>query len=194
MRRRPAYHAGNTKTNCYPHTSTESHNPINVRVGSTAAVGTPSMASPLSGVNRSPCLEGRSIKPFEFNTAGITFPAPYHRYGRVRYSSRGWGGALETEMKRQDTKLEPTSPRLNAKPIAKDIFKLIIDDINDERLNWSPDRMQVTVRIGKIIPGGGYPKAVFGGRRRFRMALESELSKNGWEPVRGTVSNTYRRD
>ena len=62
----------------------------------------------------------------------------------------------------------------------------------DYRLKWDGD--QVRILTGKAIPGEGIAKATTSGRRkRFKTAMEQEMSSIGWEPVPNKAPNTYRR-
>jgi hypothetical protein len=80
--------------------------------------------------------------------------------------------------------MEPRQPPLNIKPIAKEIFNLIIKQKKDERLKWDKDGC-VRLDIDKIIPSKDQYKATINPRRkRFRAELESLLSSKNWYRVR----------
>ena len=72
--------------------------------------------------------------------------------------------------------LAPMAPRLDVRPLAREVAALIIDRVDDARLKWSADRAVATVRIGEIIPQESAARqTVTGRRRRFRAALDEVL-------------------
>jgi hypothetical protein len=84
--------------------------------------------------------------------------------------------------------LRPIAPRLDVQPLAEEIFRIMLDHGEDERLKWNDDGT-IRVQIGKIIPSNG-PKQTFEGRRkRFRASLEQLVRNAGGEVVR---PNLYR--
>ena len=88
--------------------------------------------------------------------------------------------------------IHPMEPRLNVKPIAKEIADAIVSEQKDERLKWFDDG-RVRIEIGKVIPEGYLAKQTIQGRRkRFRNELEMLLANHGWVPTRG--ANTYVRE
>jgi hypothetical protein len=84
--------------------------------------------------------------------------------------------------------LRPSAPRLNVQPLADEIFQIIRDREEDERLKWNEDG-SVHVIIGKIIPEDGFGQTVAGRRKRFRSALDDLISAAGGERI---TANLYR--
>lgn len=82
----------------------------------------------------------------------------------------------------------PMAPRLNIKPIAKEIADLILNKQEDDRLKWNKDG-SVRVRIAKIIPDdSGFKQTVEGRIRRFRTELEALLKATGsWHKLSTNV-------
>jgi hypothetical protein len=73
--------------------------------------------------------------------------------------------------------LRAMAPRLNVRPLAREVAALIVNSVDDDRLKWSADRTVVTVRIGVIVPEGSAARqTITGRRRRFREALDQELA------------------
>ena len=84
-----------------------------------------------------------------------------------------------------------TAPRLDVKPIAREIAELILSNKKDERLKWFDDG-RVRVEIGKVIPDWtAATQTIVGRRKRFRTQLNKLLDGHGWAPTRG--ANTYAR-
>jgi hypothetical protein len=83
--------------------------------------------------------------------------------------------------------LRPMNKRLDVKPIARKVVKLIMDSQHDDRLKWNSND-KVTVLIGKIIPAGSAPsQTVTGRRKRLRKAIDELLTSSGWQVVRANV-------
>ena len=83
--------------------------------------------------------------------------------------------------------LRQINQRLDVKPIAREVAKLIQDNQHDDRLKWSGND-KVTIMIGKIIPAESAPsQTVTGRRKRFREALDELLSTSGWQILRANV-------
>jgi hypothetical protein len=84
--------------------------------------------------------------------------------------------------------LKPMQLRLDVRPMAEEIGRLIIDQQVDGRLRWSEDGT-VRVLIGKILPErSAVPKTLGGRRKRFRQRLDELLRHEGWRKLR---ENTY---
>lgn len=75
---------------------------------------------------------------------------------------------------------ERTSPRMNTKPIAQEIAKLILNGALDSRLNWDADKEYVILTISKIIPEACYQRTTQGRRDKFKAYLEEILIEHGW--------------
>lgn len=77
--------------------------------------------------------------------------------------------------------LEPLQPRLDVKPLAEAIAKLVVNGEQREMLEWhSPKRVRLL--IGKILPEELPVKQTLERRRkRLWMALVVELEQSGWK-------------
>jgi hypothetical protein len=83
--------------------------------------------------------------------------------------------------------LRPMNKRLDVKPIAQEVAKLILDNRHDDRLKWSSND-KVTVLIGKIILADSAPSQTVAGRRkRYRKVVDELLTTSGWKIVRANV-------
>ncbi len=76
------------------------------------------------------------------------------------------------------------SEGLNVQPIAKEIAQLVIDGGKDARLKWG-DSGTVRVLIGMIIPAEGPKQTVASRRKKFWVALETQLRPSGWVTLKG---------
>lgn len=79
--------------------------------------------------------------------------------------------------------VQPPSPRLATKPIAKELARRIVAGTRDNRLKIHEAGI-VQVLIRKIIPDGVPKKTVEGRRRRLRNQLRGLLSSQNWEEIR----------
>ena len=83
--------------------------------------------------------------------------------------------------------VRPMQPRLDVKPMAREIVDLIVNYKEDERLKWSKDG-SVRILIGKIIPEASVGKQTLQGRRRrFRNEVDEHLGSCGWQKIRENV-------
>jgi hypothetical protein len=83
--------------------------------------------------------------------------------------------------------LYPMQPRLDVRPMAEEIARLIIDQQQDERLKWNKDG-SVRVQIGKMLPAGSAVRQTLEDRRkRFRKAVDEIVSEAGWRKIRANV-------
>ncbi len=83
--------------------------------------------------------------------------------------------------------VEQMQARLDVRPLAKDVARLIVSRAADPRLKWCDDG-SVRVLIGKMIPAGSAVRQTLEGRRRrFRDALTGLLEDKGWRVVRPNV-------
>lgn len=142
-------------------------------------------------------LHGR-MDNAEWNPPDLTFQIERHG-GLVQGSSRAelqnWRVDLEkgtaTLVRTGYRQLYRMAPRLDVKPIAREISELILSNKKDERLKWYDDG-RVRVEIGKVIPDWAAKQTTTGRRKRFRTELNRLLDRHGWAPTRG--ANTYARD
>ena len=85
--------------------------------------------------------------------------------------------------------VNPTQKRYNAAPVAAEIADLIINQTDDPKLKWGPDRSTVTLVMGQIIPDQGPAETIRNRRKRLRELLASIIKKSGWEM---TKPNSYK--
>jgi hypothetical protein len=77
--------------------------------------------------------------------------------------------------------------RLDVRPSAEQVVRLIFSHQQDERLKWREDG-SVWVQIGRVLPQGSAVKQTLAARRaRFRAAVDLLLCKAGWRKVRPNV-------
>lgn len=84
--------------------------------------------------------------------------------------------------------LTPMEKRLNVKPLADEITKLILAHTEDDRLRWCEDgRVKVLLsKIGDLAPGSAVNQTLAGRRKRFKAALRERLGA-GWKEERAWV-------
>jgi hypothetical protein len=81
----------------------------------------------------------------------------------------------------------PAKARFDAQPAAEEIFNLIMEHREDDRLKWNKDG-SVRVQIGEILPeGSAFKQTLAGRRKRFREAVGKLLLDAGWQKVRQNV-------
>ena len=84
-------------------------------------------------------------------------------------------------------KLYKKQPRVDVKPIAKEIALLIISGKKDTRLDWHNGE-RVKISIGKIFPkGSAVQQTLTGRRKRFRQHLTELLKDKGWVESKSNV-------
>jgi len=84
--------------------------------------------------------------------------------------------------------LYKTAKRLNIKPCVAEIYQLIKDEINDDRLKWSEDGRQVTVNMTRALDKAaeeqnavsGHEQTEAGRRKRFKELIIPKLEAIGW--------------
>lgn len=87
--------------------------------------------------------------------------------------------------------LRPNAPRLDVRPLAEEVVRIIVSGQADDRVKRLADG-RVRVVAGKVIPDDGGPKQTLQGRRkRFRADLEKHLAKHGWSTT--TTPNIFVR-
>lgn len=101
---------------------------------------------------------------------------------RVDISS--WSAGITSTRRRQ---LRPTQQRLNVSDYVRELAEAILHNRESSSLKRYPDG-RVKVLIGTIIPDDGFKQTIAGRRKRFRIALEKQISVHGWLPV---GINTY---
>ncbi len=90
--------------------------------------------------------------------------------------------------------LEPTGARVNVKPIAEEIARLVLGAGDDPRLAWkNAERTRMSIRIGRVIPSDGFARTISGRRKRFRAALMALIGPSGWAEVFGSGYWTFER-
>ena len=139
-------------------------------------------------------------------TEGLSWNPPYLNFDLERHGGVALGGKVaEVHSWRvnveegtanivgtKDRHLVPFEKSLNVKDLAKELTLLIAQGAEDYRLKWGGD--EVRVLIGKAIPVNGITKPTISGRRkRFKTAMEQEISNIGWEPAPNKAHHTYRR-
>jgi hypothetical protein len=80
---------------------------------------------------------------------------------------------------RSHRQLHPMDPRLNVPGLADELTALVNSRVDDERLDWSPDRTQVKFNISVIVPKTNQ-QTTTSRRRRLSEALEPRLNQIGW--------------
>jgi hypothetical protein len=84
--------------------------------------------------------------------------------------------------------LKPMQSRLDVRPIAEELARVIRSRQEDERLKWARDG-SVRVLMSKILPtGSAVAQTLQGRRRRLDSALGDLLRGAGWSSIR---ANTY---
>jgi hypothetical protein len=88
--------------------------------------------------------------------------------------------------------LTPRGKSLDIRAIAGQITAAISEEADELWLEWSRDRSEVRVLSSYLINPDHAPKATLDGRRkRLKRALDDELEKIGWVPMR--QPGRYRR-
>lgn len=111
--------------------------------------------------------------------------------GSTRAEIQKWTLDIDTKTaiceKVSHRQLKPMLPGFNVLPVARKIVRLIISHKEDKRLKWNNDG-SVRVLIGKILSEKSVVKQTIAGRRkRFRLALDELLKKEGWSKKRENV-------
>jgi len=111
--------------------------------------------------------------------------------GSTRAEIQHWEFNIEEKsaqcVKLGHRQLRPMQPRLDIKPLAREIADLIMNIEAHERLKWI-DETNVRVLISNIIPSGILDKQTLSNRRkRFREELSKILSEQGWEESRANM-------
>ena len=83
---------------------------------------------------------------------------------------------------RTHSRLYPMDPRLDINALARELIAAINNGNDDDRLEWTPDRRRVHVKISVAIPETN-KQTTSDRRKRFRSALEEGLAA-GWDKVR----------
>jgi hypothetical protein len=147
--------------------------------------------------------EGMRINKLYNRIENVSWNPPILRFEIERHGAMVGGGSTRAEMQFWEINVEtrtleggetgsyrqkfPMQPRLDVKPIAKEIAELIISKQEDNRLKWNTDG-SVRVIIGDVIPSKGIFKTTLEGRRkRFHTEIESLLTTGGWHKVRANV-------
>jgi hypothetical protein len=74
-------------------------------------------------------------------------------------------------------------PRLDVRPLAEEVAKLILLRREDNRLKWYEDG-RVRVLVGKVLPDDSAVTQTLAGRRkRFRETMARRLAVEGWREV-----------
>ena len=73
----------------------------------------------------------------------------------------------------------PTSPRINAESLAKEVANNILNAIDHPTLEWNSDRDYVVLKISEIIPQG-FAQTTTARRKRFNEKLETIMVEHGW--------------
>lgn len=100
-----------------------------------------------------------------------------------------WAASIISTRRRQ---VRPAAKRVNVKEFIPGIVNAILNGLEHSSLKWYPDR-KVKVLISTIIPDDGYKQTASSRRKKFREALETELSRHDWLPSGQVGSNTYER-
>lgn len=81
--------------------------------------------------------------------------------------------------------LRPAAERLDVKPLAEDLARVIIEGRSDNRFTIQRDGA-VRINIGVIVPETN-AQTTQSRRKRFREHLAACLARHGWRPVRPNV-------
>ena len=87
----------------------------------------------------------------------------------------------------------PMAPRVNVKPVARDVAEKILAGVETDHLKWLEGRSRVRVLIGKVIPADGFAQTIQGRRRRFTTELQRLLLERDWEADPNGARHTYRK-
>lgn len=80
--------------------------------------------------------------------------------------------------------IEPAAFPVKVEPLAQEIADLIINRVQDSRLDWKPDGT-ARIRIDQILPSRGVKQQTLTGRRkRLHKALHDLLSQKGWKTIK----------
>jgi hypothetical protein len=85
--------------------------------------------------------------------------------------------AIEREGYRQ---LDPRSPPLNTKALAAELADLILQGVDDPRLEWQDGRTSVILVMNEIIPET-YARTTQDRRKRFRSQMKEVMEERGWK-------------
>ena len=75
--------------------------------------------------------------------------------------------------------LSPTSPRIDAESLAKEVANKILNAIEHPTLEWNSDRDYVVLKISEIIPQG-VAQTTTNRRKRFNKEFETIMDEHGW--------------
>lgn len=131
------------------------------------------------------------IEDPEWSPPQLTFIVERHggsQFGSTRATLQEWTVDLDAVTvsvdERRYRQLRPQAPRLDVRPIADEIARIIVDGSDDDRLEWSPDRRKVHVLVNAVIPAT-VRETTTARRRRLRTALDARLEAAGWTPRPG---------
>jgi hypothetical protein len=131
-------------------------------------------------------IRGDRIENARWNPPVLTFGI--ERHGRTVMGSKSadvhtWevdlikATARLVDIKRRQ--LLPPAKKLDVRPIADEIAMLIIEGLDDPRLQWSKDRSSVRVLTVECL-GAAFKQTMTDRRKRFFAAIDRELLLNGW--------------
>ena len=139
---------------------------------------------------------GRMEKP-EWRPPLLTFVVERHG-GTVNGSTRAdlqtWTVNLDSATAIPATsryrQLRPRAARLDVEPLVAEAVRLVVGNIEDKRLKWSPDHETVRITVAQFIPAVGPAQTVEGRRKRFGAKLQSAMAEAGWTK---TTAGTFVR-
>ena len=138
-------------------------------------------------------LRGR-IEDVVWHPPSLRFVIARHgatAFGSTRAEWQEWNSNIETRTagcwNAGYKQVRARQARLDVRPNAEEVVRLILSHQQDERLKWREDG-SVWVQIGRIVPQGFAVKQTFAARRaRFRAMVDLLLGKEGWRKVRLNV-------
>lgn len=153
-------------------------------------------------VNAWPALEGSgesSMAPYKLERAErFEWCPPFLTFRIERHGARALGSTraeLQTWTLDLDARtasaarsghkqLSPAARRVDVRPIAADLSRLIRAGKASSRLKWL-SLEAVEVRVGVVLPDSGFKQTLQGRRKRLRAALIAELQPHGWQCAGG---------
>jgi hypothetical protein len=136
------------------------------------------------------------IEAAEWDPPKVNFEVERHGgvvLGSIYADIQGWTVNVDTLEANHGVigrrRIAPAQPRLDVKPIAQQLTRLIVDGAADPRLKWQKSGARVRVLIAEVIPDEGPRETIAGQRKRLRKAILAELPSS-WREV---SANVYER-
>lgn len=137
----------------------------------------------------------RGIEDLSWEPPVLTFRIERHGGtvgGSTRAEMQGWAidthASTATAFSAGHRQLYQAAARLDVKPLAAEIARMITEGSQDPRLSWK-NANHAVLRISEIIPETN-KQTTTGRRRRFRAVLDLLLREAGWEMT--TITSVKR--